>query len=82
MLTPPPARSYADLDALVAAINQHARDEGYAVVKERTKKRKTGKVYKLYLKCDHGGTYTDKTKPGQRIRDTATRLTGCPFSLT
>ena len=82
-MTAPVSRTYSSLETLKLAVNEYARNEGYAIVKQRTKKRKNnGQVYKIYLKCDRGGTYVDKSKPGQRIRDTGTRLTGCPFSLT
>ena len=82
MLSAPVSRTYYHLETLILVVNEHARNEGYAVVKERTKKRKSGQVYKIYLKCDRGGTYVDKSKPGQRTRDIGTRLTGCPFSIT
>ena len=82
MLTAPVSRTYSNLESLILAVNEHDRNEGYAIVKERTKKRKNHQVYKIYLKCDPGGIYIDKSKPGQRTRDTGTRLTGCPFSIT
>lgn len=82
MLSPPPSRSYSNIETLVYAVNQHARGEGYAVVKERTKKNKDNKVYKVYLRYDRGGKYVDKSQPGRRTRDTGTRLINCPFPVT
>ena len=81
MLEPPPTGVYPDVEALVQAANRHARDEGYAVVKQRSKRNKKGEPHKVYLGCDRGGKYRDKANPGGRIRDTSTRLTNCPFSL-
>ena len=53
-------------------------------MKEKTKKRKASKdeVYKVYLRCDQGERYIDKSRPGQRIRDTGTQLIGYLFSIT
>ena len=81
MLEPPPTGAYPDVEALVQATNLHARDQGYAVVKQRSKRNKRGEPHKVYLGCDRGGKYRDKANPLGRSRDTSTRLTGCPFSL-
>lgn len=80
MLDPPPPGVYDELDALMQAANLHAKQQGYAVVKQRTKKDKKGQLHKVYLRCDRGGKYLDKANPYGRTRYSGTRLIDCPFS--
>ena len=51
MLEPPSPGIYPDVRTLLEATNLHAKHQGYAVVKRRTKS-KEGEVYKVYLHCD------------------------------
>ena len=82
MLNPPLCLLHPTIDALVFAINQHGLQKDYAVVKKRTKKNRKAELYKLYLPCDWGGIYQDKSKPGEQKRIIKTRLTGCSFLVT
>jgi hypothetical protein len=71
---------YLSLEELILAVNHHAESEGYAVVKQRSKKSpKTDQVVKVYLRCDRGGKPDDKSHE-QKRKHSATRLVDCPFS--
>ncbi|KAL8852995.1 MAG: hypothetical protein Q9221_002143 [Calogaya cf. arnoldii] len=75
MLPPPCGDFYPTLDALVAAANKHGKEQGYAIVKLRTKKR--GEVvFKANLACARGAT---RKSSGQGKRNSSTIKCGCPF---
>ncbi len=82
MLQPPPPGVYPDLEALMQAANSHAKSQGYALVKQRSKKNNKGELKKVYLRCDRGGRYLDKAAPLGRTRYHTSRLIECPFSAT
>ncbi|KAL8667144.1 MAG: hypothetical protein Q9168_007330 [Polycauliona sp. 1 TL-2023] len=75
MLPPPCGDFYPTLDALVAAVNQHGKQQGYAIVKLRTKKR-GDVVFKANLACARGAT---RKSSGQGKRNSSTIKCGCPF---
>ena len=75
MLPPPCGDFYPTLDALVAAVNKHGKEQGYAIVKMRTKKR--GDVlFKANLGCARGAT---RKSSGQGKRNSSTMKCDCPF---
>lgn len=82
MLNPPPPGEYTSLEALMQAVNQHAKSEGYAVVKRRSKKNASGVTSKVYLNCDRGRVYRTEVAPGDRKRWTGTRRRDCSFRAT
>ncbi|KAL8911896.1 MAG: hypothetical protein Q9171_003023 [Xanthocarpia ochracea] len=75
MLPPPCADFYPTLDALVTAANRHAKDQGYAIVKLRTKKR-GHLVVKANLACARGAA---RKSSGQGKRNCSTIKCDCPF---
>ena len=79
LLPPSEAEEYSTRQSLIAAVQAHAAVEGYAVM-IRYSNNATGTVY---LGCDKGGVYRNRKNlhDGNRHWDTASRLTGCPFSI-
>lgn len=78
--SPPTDQIYLSLSDLTTALNTFAGSQGYAVVKQRTKKNpKTDEVVKAYFRCDRGGKPEDK-EHGRKRKHAATRLIDCPFS--
>ena len=75
---PPDDRFYSSRKIFITAVNQHAADQGYAVITKRSKKTKDGEVRKIWLSCDKGSKYISK---GYGKRLSSTRLTECPFEL-
>ncbi|KAI4241109.1 MAG: hypothetical protein L6R40_004748 [Gallowayella cf. fulva] len=75
MLPPPCGDYFPTLDALIAAANHHARQQGYAIIKSRTKKR-GDQVFKANLSCARGAT---RKSSGQGKRNTSTIKCGCQF---
>ncbi|KAL8728277.1 MAG: hypothetical protein Q9166_005518 [cf. Caloplaca sp. 2 TL-2023] len=75
MLPPPCGEFFPTLDDLVTAANKHARDQGYAIVKCRTKKR-GDQVFKANLGCARGAP---RKSEGQGKRRSQTIKCGCPF---
>ncbi|KAI9778386.1 MAG: hypothetical protein M1816_004125, partial [Peltula sp. TS41687] len=55
ILNPRGAADYATLPNLMHAVNEHAKEQGYTVIKERTKRNTKGELCKAYLACDRGG---------------------------
>ena len=55
LLPPPDNKVYSSLKSLIDDINTHAAQQGYAVIKERTKQGKDGTVNVAYLRCDERG---------------------------
>ena len=45
--------TYLTLSALLKAVNQHGKDQGYAVLKPQIKQKK-GAIHAAYLQCDRG----------------------------
>ena len=80
-LTPPPVtETYTSLEALITALNTHAAAQGYAVVKQRTKKNpKSASIFKAYFRCDRGGKPENKAH-AQKRKHSGTRLIDCPFT--
>ena len=78
-LTPPPsdltASSYDDLISLIQA---HALKEGYAVVKRRSNKDRTGETDKVWVRCTRGGKIRETS--GQKRKHRTSRANECPFS--
>ena len=78
-MDPPAESQYPTRNALVEAVQNHAKMNGYAI----TVKRSCSRDNTVILGCDRGGQYrarngiTNET----RRRNTSTRLCGCPFSL-
>lgn len=71
---------YFFLEELTKALNSFAGFQGYAIVKQRTKKNsKTNEVFKVYFRCDRGGKSED-IEHGRKRKHAAIRLIDCPFS--
>ncbi len=68
MLAPLPLSVWPTFTLLVKVIQSHAKAEGYAVVKQQTKKNKTGNLIKAYFRCDWGEKYKDKAFGEGRTR--------------
>ncbi|KAA6409642.1 MAG: hypothetical protein FRX48_06254 [Lasallia pustulata] len=80
-LRPPSTNdTYLTLSAILKAVNQHGKDQGYALVKRRTKQKK-GAIHAAYLRCDKGGKRRERLplRDSKRRRKTSTRMTDCPF---
>ena len=77
LLPPPNGLTDATVDTLLYQVQQHAGQEGYAVVKQRSKPDKYGVVRKIWLRCDRGGKLRDR-HGNRRIHGTS-RLNECPF---
>ena len=57
-LLPPPALTYSTVNIAIQAVKDWARIHHYAIVQQRSKKRKRDEQqYKIYMHCDHGGKY-------------------------
>ncbi|KAL8224883.1 hypothetical protein R6Q57_017440 [Mikania cordata] len=64
-------------EALVGWVKSRALDNGYIVVKRRTKKsKKTGSVIKVWLMCDRGGEQI----ASQSLDDQATKKSVVRFN--
>ncbi len=76
-LQPPPNEGpYQSIQEALQSLNRYAALQGYAIVKSRSRTYK-GKPYRVYIACDRGGRVR-KALVG-RLRQGATRQTGCPF---
>ncbi|KAD4386340.1 hypothetical protein E3N88_26509 [Mikania micrantha] len=65
-------------EALVGWVKSRALDNGYIVVKRRTKKSKiTDSVIKVWLMCDRGGKHNSIAI----FRRSGSKKIGCPFQL-
>src|SRR5687768_8253262 len=74
----PPEGEYQTRDELYTAINAWAAPRNYAFITGKSKKTTSGRQI-VYYCCDRSGTYSPRTTT--RVRDTATRRTGCQFSI-
>ncbi len=68
MLAPPAPSTWPAFELLFEAVQFHAKAEGYAVVKQRTKRNKAGELVKVYFRCDRGGKYKDEASGEGRAR--------------
>jgi hypothetical protein len=70
---------YADAKAVQAALQSHARDNGYGISIASSKKDK------VYYGCAKGGKYRDRKDPdtheSKRRKNTSTMKTDCRFSV-
>src|SRR5436305_11995698 len=77
LLPPSEDQEFTSREAVLEALQSHARSHGYAVTTRRYNARDGAK----YLKCGRGGEYKPRnglTTTNQR-RDTGTRLIDCHF---
>lgn len=88
---PPLDQSYTTLEAAIAAIDDHSRAHGYAMVSRRSKRTKKGVKKTVRLRCDRYGILpsertenldvdTNRTTTG--IRNMTTVGNVCPFALS
>src|SRR5205809_930886 len=79
LLPPSEGQEFSTRQSLVAALQAHAQSEGYAITVRHSNNQKNN----IYFGCDRGGVYRNRNRlhDGNRQRDTASRLTGCPFSI-
>ena len=77
-LTPPAGghHEYTSLDLLTKKINNHAKTQGYAVIRKRSKQSKLGILMEAFFRCDRGGQWEDE---GHGHRLTKSRRNECPF---
>jgi hypothetical protein len=85
-LIPPPEIAYPDRNALIAAVQAHAKQHGYNIVIKTSSipdEKKPGRVAKVWLRCDRGGTYRPRNglTEDTRKRKRSTRLMDCPFMI-
>ena len=76
----PPKAIYPTPEALFAALQSHARDNGYAISKDST-----STVRRVYI-CSKGGRYNPKgkdpnTHTSKRYKDTSSTKTSCLFQI-
>src|SRR6266480_7244247 len=78
-MDPPVEGSYATRNDLIHDVQNHAKTHGYSI----TIKRSCNRNGIVVLGCDRGGNYRARNRidDATRIRDTSTRLQGCPFEL-
>ncbi|KAD1735745.1 hypothetical protein E3N88_42384 [Mikania micrantha] len=72
-----PSAVFAGIDELVDWAIARGRENGYVLVRRRSKTNATGVVIKVWLKCDRGGVYQGEPK----ARRTGSKKTGCEFEL-
>ncbi|ETS07133.1 hypothetical protein M419DRAFT_67446 [Trichoderma reesei RUT C-30] len=79
-LQPPPTdKRFASAEEAFKALQAHARDQGYAVVKTRPSDYKDGKPRRYDIACVCGN---GKYKSGAAgLRKSGTKRTGCPFKM-
>jgi hypothetical protein len=78
----PPEAIYPDSEAGIAAIQAHAKDHGYALVRRDSNKTGTRILYV----CDREGKYKDKGKKREvntqnRRQNTGSKKTGCKMRV-
>jgi hypothetical protein len=79
LLPPPEGDGQPSRQALIDTIQAHAKENGYAVTI-----RNSNSLFNItYLGCDRSGTYRQRNGLNEtnRLRDTASRLTNCPFRV-
>ena len=85
-LVPPPEASYPDKHTLIQAVQNHGKQHGYNVVIKTSSipsEKKPGRVAKVWLRCDRGGTYRPRNGLTEetRKRKRTSRLMDCPFMV-
>ena len=80
LLPPSEAVQYDSRRALEEGLQSHARENGYVITVQRSNK-KDGSIY---YHCDRSGVYKGRCGLNEinRLRDTGSRLTDCPFSIS
>ncbi|XP_076944427.1 protein FAR1-RELATED SEQUENCE 5-like [Bidens hawaiensis] len=68
---------FSSVDELKDWAKTIGREVGVVVVTQRSKTNASGEVVKVWLKCDHGGSYNCTAT----VRRSGTIKTGCNFSL-
>ena len=79
-LEPPenlPIEGFEALDSLLSFVNASAKQQGYAIVKQRSTNYKDGVPRRVDLVCEFGGT--PKPHRGTGLRNASTRKTECPW---
>src|SRR6266480_884014 len=79
LLPPSEGQEFSTRQSLIVALQAHAQSEGYAITIWHSNNHKNN----VYLGCDCRGVHHNRNHlhNGNRQRDTASRLTGCPFSI-
>ena len=85
-LAPPPEVSYPDKASLIAAVQAHGKQHGYNIVIKTSSipsEKKPGRIAKVWLRCDRGGTYRPRNglTEENRKRKRTSRLMECPFMI-
>ncbi|KAK4176208.1 hypothetical protein QBC36DRAFT_187979 [Triangularia setosa] len=75
-LGPPPESIYQTFDELLAAVQRHAKEQGYSIVKLRASNYRDGKATRYDLVCDRGGVKYNSTA---KKRNPSTRKVDCPW---
>ena len=77
-LSLPAEAQYATFEALFSACQQHAREAGYAFIKQKSEKRYGREIRYIACKCSGTGTskYADNDTLRKRLR--TTQKTGNP----
>ncbi|VBB87133.1 Putative protein of unknown function [Podospora comata] len=75
-LGPPPESIYQTFDELLAAVQRHAKEQGYSIVKLRASNYRDGKPTRYDLVCDRGGVKYNSTA---KKRNPSTRKVDCPW---
>ena len=71
-LSLPAEAQYATFEALFSACQQHAREAGYAFIKQKSEKRYRREIRYVACKCSETGTskYADNDTLRKRLRTT------------
>ena len=69
--------NYPTLEALIQAVNKHATEQGYTVVKGGLKRNKDKEIVKNLLKCSYESIYKNTVKSEKRQCDKFVKSTGC-----
>lgn len=77
LLPPPSDLTAPNGDLLLSLVQDHAKDEGYAVVTKRSQRDKRGEKDKIWLRCSRGGKIREMT--GQKRKHETSRHNDCPF---
>ncbi len=75
--------SFPDLDCCEAKMFEAVLEEGFCVVRCRSKPDKKNNVRKVWYSCVHAGSYASKRAyltEKNRVRKTSTRKSGCEWS--
>jgi len=76
----PPEAIYPSRDNLFQAINGWAKPRGYAFTTARSSKARSGLLTITYV-CDRGCKKPSRSTDHERLRNTTTKSTNCPFSV-